>query len=92
MVVFRLVWSQVERLEEERLALRKQLVAKRHTSLAPAERGGERERERGRGGERVRERERGGEREREGGREETDDGWISKDEYESLVNQLRAQV
>ena len=87
MVVFRLVWSQVERLEEERLALRKQLVAKRHTSPA------DRVRERERGGER--ERERGGERERErdrGGREETDDGWISKDDYESLVNQLRAQV
>ena len=83
MVVFCLVWSQVERLEEERLALRKQLVAKRHTSLAPADR----ERERESGGERE------GERERErGGREETDDGWISKDDYESLINQLRAQV
>ena len=71
--------GQVERLEGEKLALRKQLVSHRHISDPSGRERGGRERERD-----------GGEMEREGEGEDTDDAQGGN--LQLIVQQLRTQV
>ena len=71
--------GQVERLEGEKLALRKQLVSHRHISDPSGRERGGRERERD-----------GGEMEREGEGEDTDDAQGGN--LQLIVEQLRTQV
>ena len=85
--------SQVERLEEEKLALRKRLVDVQLSGAGGSGRdsvdGGDKG---GRGGGGERGGGGGGGGESEGGQDETDDAFVAKDDLTPVVAQLRTQV